>query len=82
MTDRVVHATSDTQELVRYDREGRWYLESKGLPSRKRMKTVHDAVVAALELEATGGVIHLGRAGGGRFDYGIESAREKQARGR
>jgi len=79
--DRVVHATfPGLGEVVRYDREGRWYFEVGG--TKKRLPTVKDAVAKALELEERGGVIHLGRPGGNRFDYMVEAAWEKKARQR
>ena len=77
--DRVVHARfPGVAEVVRYDRQGRWYKEHGG-GRRERLRTVHDAVAEALTLEARGGVIYEGRPGGNRFDYMVASGRRKQA---
>lgn len=76
MSDRIVHASfPGLGEVVRYDREGRWYYEGTG--KRERLKTVHDAAAKAIELEQRGGTIHLGRAGGKQFDHKVAGCRRK-----
>src|SRR4051812_35003619 len=89
--DRTVHAshqaTADpltSVELVRYDRQGRWYvetflLEDDSLATKQRMKTVQGAVQWALWAETHGGEIHFDRPGGGHFDYAVRAAKEKEA---
>lgn len=79
MSDRNVHASSPEGELVRYEREGRWYFESPSA-KRKRLRTVHEAVAKALEIEGSGGVIRLNQPGGGRFDSMVKAAHEKKGR--
>lgn len=87
--DRKVHARIEGDgiavEVVRYDRQGRWYKETtKGsqVLSRHRLGTVRDAVEEALEMEAKHGEILTGVPGGSHFDYCVEAAHEKAARGR
>lgn len=97
-TDRMLHALLRDEEakvgshLVRYDREGRWYREDISFDrespddgkmiSRTRLGTVHDAVAAALAMEERGGEIFSNKPGGNRFDYMVEAAKQKRARGR
>lgn len=88
--DRTVHADFRSgsplwQELVRYDRQGRWYFESidpeQDEPiSRERVKTVKDAAAIAVEIESEGGTIYLDRPGGNHFDYIVRCIKEKGAR--
>lgn len=77
-TDRMVHAeTSDgTIQVVRYDRQGRWYVEGS-TATRMRLSTVHDAAVQAVAIEQQGGKIYTGRAGGQTFDSKVEGCRRR-----
>jgi hypothetical protein len=62
--DRRVHArTPAGNEVVRYDRAGKWYVESADLPREKL--TIDQAVQMAL---APGTTINFGLSGGSRFD--------------
>lgn len=90
--DRTVHAMvslgdrSGNQrcEVVRYDRQGRWYSEyvtdGGRIASRARIGSVKQAASEAVDMERSGGTIYLGLPGGGRFDGMIEGARQKQGR--
>lgn len=77
--DRTVHATSSTgDEVVRYDRAGRWWLErADGTRAPLRLTT---AVAEAIVIARTGGRVHLGRLGGGRFDAAYRKADTTQTR--
>ncbi len=71
--DRRVHAHwVDEEEIVRYDRSGKWYIELPLLKMRKNV-TIAEAVTRAFELEEGGGKIMLDLPGGGRFDHLVES---------
>lgn len=66
--DRTVHGlTRDGREIVRYDRAGRWYIESQG--SRQRVRVVEAAI------EARDGQWFEGRCGGMAFDAMVRRAR-------
>ena len=66
MADRTVHATFPSgDEIVRYDRAGKWYRESEG---RRWAVSLKEAVRLAL---LPGVTIHLGRPGGARFDAAV-----------
>lgn len=68
--DRRVHADVPGQEaVVRYNRQGKWYIEIEGA---RRHVRVADAVARALQLRDMGGVIHLGVPGGSQFDWLVE----------
>lgn len=67
MSDRTVHARlRDGTEIVRYDRAGKWFVESPD-GSRERV-TVREA---ARRASVSGATIYVGRAGGGRFDSAL-----------
>jgi hypothetical protein len=92
MSDRTVHASlvdpddGVTVEIVRYDRQGRWYKEifrlgeRRVFADRQRYGTVHDAADAAMDLEAEGGTVHTGRPGGKQFDAKVAGARGRMSR--
>jgi hypothetical protein len=68
VSDRTVHAKYlDEEEIVRYDRAGKWYIELPGLGVRRRVG-VREAAQRAREIEEFGGVIMRGRLGGAAFD--------------
>lgn len=84
MTDhnRQVHARNGNMEVVRYDREGRWYIEGAQGSHRVRLVSVKAAVEAAMTLEEEGGQIFIRQPGGKRFDSMVEAAKAKKARHR
>lgn len=77
MSNRRVHASGWGEEVVRYDRQGKWYIElvppSPDAPLRKAIP-IREAVQRAIELRDQGGTIHLGVPGGNRFDSMIKEA--------
>lgn len=77
--DRRVHATSAAgDEVVRYDRAGRWWLErADGTRAPLRLTT---AVAEAIVFARTGGRVHLGLLGGRQFDVAYRRADTTQAR--
>ena len=87
MSDRTVHAALVEPrlktEIVRYDRQGRWYVEYDGAASQRKVRipSVHDAAQMAIDLEADGGTIYTGRPGGQQFDTKVAGARQRRARG-
>lgn len=79
MGDRTVHARDTAgNELVRYDKAGRWWVEKDG--ARHRVATVKDAVDHALAMERAGGEILLFQPGGQQFDSKVRGARAKRGR--
>lgn len=65
--DRTVHAFGEVLEVVRYDRAGKWYIESKvGQP--RQAVTIKQAVSIGDNLWRNGGSINFGRKGGSTFD--------------
>ena len=71
MSDRTVHAWSENgQELVRYDRAGKWYLEKDGEP--RRLLTLMHAVAYATRMPDWH--INFGEPGGKRFDAACRKA--------
>ena len=79
VSDRTVHASLGPREIVRYDRQGRWYDEHD--QKRVRIPSVHEAAALALALEVDGGTIHEGRPGGKQFDAKVAGARQRRNRG-
>ena len=70
--DRRVHASHpEGEEIVRYDRQGKWYIElvppSPGAPARQQVP-IAQAVARAKQLVEQGGTIHFGEYGGSSFD--------------
>ena len=72
--DRMVHAeTSDGGiQIVRYDKEGKWYVEIRegygrhGLPAERKQVSVREAALHARGLR--GGRIYLNLPGGDTFE--------------
>lgn len=64
MSDRTVHASNSANEIVRYDRAGKWYLEPKVDLPRAHI-TLAQAVTFALDPSMS---IHWGKPGGGAFE--------------
>jgi hypothetical protein len=73
--NRTVHAKYDGMEIVRYDRQGHWYLEPT-LPLHPRQRvSINYAIQAALWGTANAnGVIFLGLPGGLMFDAKVKQA--------
>jgi hypothetical protein len=72
MPDRRVHASHpEGEQVVRYNRQGKWYIElvqpSPHAPLRKQVP-IAEAVTRAKQLAEQGGEIHYGLYGGSRFD--------------
>lgn len=65
MDDRRVHAELGDEQVVRYERAGKWYIESGdmrfGIP-------LNYAARRAVQLREKGGFVHLGIPGGSAFD--------------
>jgi hypothetical protein len=69
--DRHVHASGDTIEVVRYERAGKWYVESRpnARPQRPRWAlSLREAAKIAQDIERAGGEIRYGLPGGKMFD--------------
>jgi len=75
VSDRNVHAECANFDIVRYDRAGKWYVESKITDKRLHIG-VADAALRALSAETLGGRIHLGLHGGRTFDRWVEIKRK------
>lgn len=75
--DRTVHAQLDDAQLARYDRSGKWYIESR--TERRKAVSVAGAVEFAIRADERGGKVFLNRAGGTAFD--AKFRRAKAARG-
>lgn len=74
MSDRRVHAAVMTTEIVRYERAGKWYLESRTSNRTRVPVTLREAVDAAVKFKRVGGTIHLGVPGGLAFDRLVRKA--------
>ena len=76
VTDRRVHASfaNGRVEIVRYDKQGHWYLEMAanygrpGLPAERVHIGVAEAARRAKDLRDRGGTIFTGVPGGKAFD--------------
>jgi hypothetical protein len=83
VSDRRIHASAGDrdgslwEEVVRYDRVGKWYMEVEGLRQSVR---IHQAARRAVELEDQGGEIFLGVPGGSRFDQLVQGLRSLKRR--
>jgi uncharacterized protein YuzE len=74
--DRRVHAERGDEQLVRYDKAGKYYIEF--VPARLRpcrQVTLKSAAINAVRMEREGGVIHLGLPGGSAFDRAVKKER-------
>lgn len=76
ISDRQVHVSAEGEEIVRYDRQGHWYIEmvppSPHAGLRRRI-LLGRAVERAKELVDQGGTVHFGEYGGGAFDRAMRS---------
>lgn len=69
MDDRRVHAECVDFQVVRYERSGKWWVESKRFGVKPVQLNVRQAVEWARKaMTRRGGVIHLGVPGGSTFD--------------
>jgi hypothetical protein len=68
-TDRMVHASYDGMEIVRYDRSGKYYLEPTDGGKRQRVKIAEAVAQARWGIENANGKVRLGLPGGERFDH-------------
>ena len=70
---RTVHASSNSVEIVRYDKQGKWYIESKNAPTKQVPieKAVQRAVYLALHER---GRINYNQPGGATFDRKVRHA--------
>lgn len=76
--DRRVHAECATFEVVRYERAGKWYVESKVKLVPCEHIGVNEAARRAVDAETVlGGEINLGVPGGKVFDRKVEMLRGK-----
>lgn len=79
---RNVHAERDDgTQIVRYERAGKWYAEFLGgvMKIPRKALTIAAASQQAVEWERIGGIIHLGRPGGGAFDAKVARLTERRA---
>ena len=65
--DRQVHAKCPTFEVVRYNRAGKWYVESSAKGSRE-LVMIQEAARRAQAAVILGGEINYGLPGGRTFD--------------
>jgi hypothetical protein len=70
--DRTVHAEYQDVEIVRYDRQGHWYIEPIGFATLRRQKVNLRAAVEqaiwAINYPGVNGRVYIGLPGGGAFD--------------
>jgi len=66
VSDRTVHASGLGIEVARYDRSGKWWVETTD--GKRRPITVSEAVDIAEDLWRKGGTPHMDRPGGARFN--------------
>ena len=71
LDNRRVHASGTQMEVVRYDRQGKWYLEPKNKSLPRQHVTIQAAVDYAYWLwyNDDEGTPYFGRPGGSRFDH-------------
>jgi hypothetical protein len=79
--DRTVHCTIDPEsdnpiEIVRYDRAGKWFYESR---TKRRPLRFEQAVAYAVE-DRPSVIWHAGLPGGSRFDIHVRVARKRRER--
>jgi hypothetical protein len=74
LDDRRVYAECANFDIVRYERAGKWYVESKIADKRIHIG-VADAALRSLSAETLGGEIHLGLPGGRTFDQWVKIQR-------
>lgn len=68
-SDRTVHARGGNVEVVRYDRAGKWWLESIDGKHPRKPVTLNKAALVALDmLHSEHGQVFFGKPGGGAFD--------------
>ena len=72
LPDRRVHAECATFEVVRYERAGKWFVESKVKLVPAEHVGVSEAARRAISAEALGGEINYGVPGGQVFDLKVQ----------
>jgi hypothetical protein len=79
--ERVVHATSPNgAELVRYDKAGKWYVESPlGSLIPARHVSIREAALVAVTWEELGGTVPVQQYGGSRLHTEIRKIYEEGA---
>lgn len=74
MSDRTVHATlANGDEIVRYDRAGKWYIEYAANWEGRGRKPL--TLAAAASLAAGNARWYSGRSGGSQFDAKVRRLR-------
>lgn len=73
MPDRTVHARIGRDEVVRYDRAGKWWLEQPHSGFRHRI-SFDLAVKMGVDAMASEGTVYFGRPGGSTFDRRVRAA--------
>jgi hypothetical protein len=68
VSDRRVHARHGNVEIVRYDRAGKWWLESIDGRWPRRRVSVTMAAIHAHDFLQDGGEVFFGLHGGAMFD--------------
>lgn len=69
--DRTVHAACDCQEVVRYNRAGKWWIEMRD--GTRYPSSLAEAVSEAIGCEMCDGVIFFDRPGGTTFDRKVKA---------
>jgi hypothetical protein len=72
--DRIVHASNDQVEVVRYDKAGKWYIEPLDRSLPRQAVSVKDAAKHAVWLWYQGnGTVHFDRPGGAIFNRKVRA---------
>lgn len=71
MSDRTVHAECSSFEVVRYERAGKWYVETRDGKLREHIG-IAEATHRARSATVLGGTIHFRRQGGRLFDARVK----------
>lgn len=72
--NRQVHAFDRYVEVVRYDRQGKWYLETRTDPAVRTKLSIAEAVEQALTCQLNCGIIRTELHGGSTFDRKVRQA--------
>lgn len=77
----MIHAETDVERIVRYNRAGKWYIEGDFDGGWRMQVPISQAVARAIQLrDFFGGKIHLGCPGGQTFDARVRAA-DQESRG-
>jgi hypothetical protein len=85
--DRTVHAEMGREQVVRYERAGKWYIEfilqqdglgnqSLKFANKGKKVTADQAALRAVQMERDGGKLYLRMPGGNTFDRLVKKHRE------